>query len=267
MSVGVPPAPAAEAPDDDEEILAAGAEDDDEEELEALAVDDEWFDDDDDEEESEEDDAPPRVGIRLGAARAEPELDDEEDATMDPEVDVAGIVDVVETHNEDNFTSDGKPLDSEVFVQETSEVPFHATLQTPTQERPQPDDEPSEGDRVLPILAALTTTAGLAAGGVLVLVGLLALVSISSALDGPEAPPPPPPTDLEAEPAPPVGADEEEAEDDGPVDAADEEDGPTEDSGDVADEEGDDEARRDRVGTLHRFRPASRRRGRKGRSV
>lgn len=158
----------------DDDLLAAGEAD--EEALAAFEDEDDFDDDDDDDELDDEDgwfDDAPRVGIRLGGSRAADVGD----------VGEVGGVDVVETHRPDAFASDGKPLDSEVMAATTEEVPFEAFVEHTQHDEPELLDAP---DRALPLLAAATSTAGLIAGGGLVLVGLIAVVAIGSALDGGE---------------------------------------------------------------------------------
>ena len=254
MAAVAPPSDAGDN-DDANELLAA--DEADEQALEALAVDD--YDEDDDSEEYEDDDseeyedaddddsleaAPPRMGIRLGASADLADL--QEVSTHKP-------LDVIETHKSDNFVTDGKPLDSEVMACTTEEVPFQVAIES--EATPPPPARPRR-DRILPLLAALTSTAGMVAGGALVLVGFVALVSISATLSGDED------TELAA------GADEEgdgAALDDGdgdgpeldepdePADGGAAAAGSTGDTGDAAD--GEDEEEQVKPAPRRRRRP------------
>ncbi len=212
--------------------------------LEALAVDDfedddEWEDDDEDEDDDRVQFAAPRVGIRLGAKApaAKPALpakmdddEDDDDDTIDPlkEWAIPDGLDVVETYRGGAFDTEGKALDSEVMQHHESESPFQLVVESEP-ESPYRDSLASapRRDRTLPVLALLTSTAGLLAGAVLGAIGLVALVSIVSALRAAPAPPPPeapnvaPPAEVPAAPVePPTGEGEVDAPPSEPADEA-----------------------------------------------
>lgn len=226
--------------------------DDEGEPLEALSVDDfadeeeeqdddetgeeDWDDEDVDDDDSDAFYTAPRLGVRLGGSGVRlggpaPVTDLSVVADIvesvigatpappaparTPYVDDAAGVEVKESYREGSFATDGKPLDSEVMVQDEDHVPFKVRVGGQV-EAPA---SPPRSDRALPMLALMTSTAGMMAGAAITAVGLMALASIISALDAPEPQPEPigleepAPPEPEPEPEQPPAAGEDDAED------------------------------------------------------
>ncbi len=245
----------------DEEPLEALAIDDFDDEDES--------DDDDGYEDDEDDDSDnfytaPRLGLHIGGAqtpRTQPSEDEDvadiveavaadalvdgeeppvPDATPAPPARHQGMataatlpdvsdLEVKEVHREGSFTTEGRPLDSEVMSEEGAA--FAITIERPTTGRD--GAAARRNDHALPYLALITSTAGMLAGAAVTAVGLFAIASILGAMSSDAALPP-------DEPPPHVAAPDATAPRavEAPVGAG--EDAADEDTGDAQEEEAED---------------------------